>query len=132
MSVAAGLRTFTYSTPLCVYKARTERAARYTFTGWSVQCDKHGAFKLKPSKARFQLVSFIFTCPIGANVAVGAIKSDNLSTTRAYDAMNVKPSSATPTGLHAALFAMRVMRMHPTITRELNHYTVYPKINTYI
>jgi len=25
-------------------------------TGWSTQRDRHGAFKLKPSEARFQLV----------------------------------------------------------------------------
>jgi len=54
--IAAGLRTFTYSTPLCLYKAQMECAARYIFTGWSAQRDKHGAFKLKPSEARFQLV----------------------------------------------------------------------------
>jgi len=56
MSVAAGLRTFTYSTPLRIYKAQTKRAAQYIFMGWSAQRNKHGAFKLKPSEARFQLV----------------------------------------------------------------------------
>ena len=39
MSVAAGLRTFTYSTPLRIYKAQMEHAARYIFTGWSAQRD---------------------------------------------------------------------------------------------
>jgi len=38
------------------HKSETEREARYTFTGWSAQCDRHGAFKLKPSEARFQPV----------------------------------------------------------------------------
>jgi len=38
------------------HKSETERKARYIFTGWSVQRDRHGAFKLKPSEARFQLV----------------------------------------------------------------------------
>jgi len=37
-------------------KSETEREARYVFTGWSAQHDRHGAFKLKPSEARFQLV----------------------------------------------------------------------------
>ena len=37
-------------------KSETEREARYAFTGWSAQRDRHGAFKLKPSVARFQLV----------------------------------------------------------------------------
>ena len=37
-------------------RLQTERAARYILTGWSAQRDKHGAFKLKPSEARFQLV----------------------------------------------------------------------------
>jgi len=60
--IAAGLRTFTYSTPLCLYKAQTERTARYIFTGWSAQRDKHGAFKLKPSEVRFQLVLNIGVC----------------------------------------------------------------------
>jgi len=60
MSVAAGLWTFTYSTPLCVYKAQTERAARHIFMGWSAQRNKHGAFKLKLSEARFQLVILYF------------------------------------------------------------------------
>jgi len=32
-----------------------EREARYAFTGWSAQCDRYGAFKLKPSIVRFQL-----------------------------------------------------------------------------
>ena len=33
-----------------------QSGARYAFTGWSAQRDKYGAFKLKPSEARFQLV----------------------------------------------------------------------------
>jgi len=37
-------------TPIhCEDKAQTEREARYAFTGWSAQCDRHGAFKPKPS-----------------------------------------------------------------------------------
>ena len=40
-------------------KSETEREARYVFTGWSAQRDRHGAFKLKPSEARFQLVMSI-------------------------------------------------------------------------
>ena len=36
-----------------------EREAQYVFTGWSAQRDSHGVFKLKPSEARFQLVSDI-------------------------------------------------------------------------
>jgi len=59
MSVAAGLWTFAYSTPLRIYKAQSEHAARYIFMGWSAQRDKHGAFKLKPSEAKFQLVEYI-------------------------------------------------------------------------
>jgi len=50
-------------------KSETEREARYTFTGWSAQRDRHGAYKLKPSVARFQLV---FDKPLGTidNTAV--------------------------------------------------------------
>ena len=44
----------------CEVKAQTECEARYAFTGWSAQRDRHGAFKLKPSEARFQLVLIYF------------------------------------------------------------------------
>jgi len=37
-------------------KSEMERKARYAFMGWSAQQDRHGAFKLKPRYARFQLV----------------------------------------------------------------------------
>ena len=37
-------------------KSGTEREARYVLMEWSAQRDKHGAIKLKPSVARFQLV----------------------------------------------------------------------------
>jgi len=39
-------------------KSETEHKARYALTGWSAQRDRHGAFKLKPSEARFQLVLY--------------------------------------------------------------------------
>jgi len=38
-------------------KSETEFAP-YVFTGWSVQRDRYGAFKLKPSEVRFQLVLY--------------------------------------------------------------------------
>jgi len=55
---SCGLRTFTFAIH---YEdiSETEREARYVFTGWSAQRDRHGAFTLKPSEARFQLVYII-------------------------------------------------------------------------
>jgi len=52
---SCGLQTFTYSNPLRPQIRDGARSA-IIFMGWSAQRDRHGAFKLKPSEARFQLV----------------------------------------------------------------------------
>jgi len=62
---ADGLKYALWPTSLCLSVAQpihyeekyeSECEARYVFTGWSAQRDRHGAFKLKPSEARFQLL----------------------------------------------------------------------------